>query len=269
MPDITVSPSPSPRNVTPAPGPANNNNNNNPPTTPSPTPPAPASDGFEASASLRQKKAAEKALGVIGHRPGPVDGRFTAATRAAIKTFQRARDLPQTGELDRKTYVDLRAVEKQTKKGVQTAGLGGRGQGVGPATLRALRSPPLNLNTVKGCAEFLLRSPNVSFWTGLSTGSDRVNLQRLANGQRAQVPATGGAVIPKLSMMQALVAMAKAGPIMINALTGGSHSTNSNHYRGTAVDMDISVGNTAEIEAIGRRFGGIRNFERTHIHMDF
>ena len=487
MPDITVSPtSPAPRNNgTPGNGPR-------PAPAPAPTPapaPAPVSDGFEAGASMRQKKAAEKALGAIGHKPGAVDGRITSTTRDALKTFQKARGLEQSGELTRRTYVELRDVEKNAKKGVQSAGLlssstkkveqslrrlgydvgaadglfthktadavkaykrdqgmeagagemgqrgrevlnkeikalahkpfrarvknttahkkadqlvsketrkdggvvvgdrgahvatlqrhlrsagfdpkstngvfdertagmvkefqkksgleptgkvgaatwkklrqaqmeassstspsqrkgeqsgavkkseellkklgfnpgavdgfydsrtqkaldrfrarydlGGKGQGIGKATLKALKSPPLNLNTVKGCAEFLLRSNNVSFWTGLSTGSDRKNLERLAKGQRALVPATGGSVIPKLSVMQALVAMAKNGPIMINALTGGAHSTNSNHYRGTAIDLDISVGNTAEIEAIGRRFGGIRNFERTHIHMDF
>ncbi|MDP2343168.1 MAG: peptidoglycan-binding domain-containing protein [Deltaproteobacteria bacterium] len=487
MPDITVSPSPSPApgNVTPAPSPGTPAPGTPPPPT---TTTAPVSDGFEASASLRQRKAAEKALGVIGYRPGAVDGRITAPTRAALEKFQHARGLEKTGELDRKTYSDLRAVEKQTKKGVQTAGLlssgtkkveqhlkrlgydvgaadglftgktadavkafkrdqgmnqsgsmgeqarkvlnkeigalahkpnrcrvkntnahkaadrgvereskqpggvsvgdrgahvahiqrhlraagfdpksaggvfdertagmvkefqkksgleatgkvgfttwkklrgaqmeartatspkqdigersgavkrtetllkklgfnpgavdgtydartqqaldrfrkrfdlGSRGQGVGPATLKALKSPPLNLDTVKGCAQFLLRSNNVSYWTGLSSGSDRANIQRLANGGRALVPATGGSVVPKLAMMQALVAMAKQGPIMINALTGGTHSSNSNHYRGTAVDLEISVGNTAEIQAIGRRYGGIRNFETSHIHMDF
>src|SRR5207237_8556458 len=97
---------------------------------------------------------------------------------------------------------------------------------------------PSNTNTVQGCAQFLLKSPNVSFWTGLSSGSDRANLERLAHGQPAYVPATGGHVMPKLSMLKALVDMAKHGHIMINALTGGTHSVGSNHYSGTAVDLD-------------------------------
>lgn len=128
---------------------------------------------------------------------------------------------------------------------------------------------PMNLNTVRGCAQFLLESPNVRFWSGLSTGSDRKNLERLARGDKAFVPATGGHVTPKLSMMRALVDMAKHGRVMINALTGGSHSSNSNHYRGTAVDLDLSTGNAGQLAAIARRYGGIRNFETTHIHLDF
>jgi hypothetical protein len=69
--------------------------------------------------------------------------------------------------------------------------------------------------------------------------------------------------------MQALVEMSKQGPIMINALTGGEHSDGSNHYSGTAVDLDISVGDPAQIEAIANQFGGVRNFETDHIHIDF
>ncbi|MFL5319349.1 MAG: hypothetical protein ACJ790_06800 [Myxococcaceae bacterium] len=128
---------------------------------------------------------------------------------------------------------------------------------------------PMNTNTVQGCAQFLLHSPNVSFWTGLSSGSDRKNLELLAHGKPAFVPATGGHVFPKLSLMQALVDMAKHGRIQINALTGGTHSPNSNHYHGTAVDLDINVGNTSQIVAIANRHGGFRNFETDHIHLDF
>ena len=129
--------------------------------------------------------------------------------------------------------------------------------------------PPMNLHTVKGCAQFLLKSKNVSFWSGLSTGSDRKNLERLAKGEKAYVPATGGHVTPKLKMMEALVAMAKHGHVMINALTGGHHAPNSNHYHGTAVDLDLSTGNAAALQRIAARYGGHRNFETSHIHLDF
>ena len=83
------------------------------------------------------------------------------------------------------------------------------------------------------------------------------------------MPATGGQVLPKLKMMQALVAMSKKGKIMINALTGGHHTTGSNHYRGTAVDLDLSTGNAAMIQSIARKYGGVRNSETSHIHLDF
>jgi hypothetical protein len=139
----------------------------------------------------------------------------------------------------------------------------------GALGLEALDKTPVNLKTVAGCAQALLNSKNVSFWSGLSTGSDEKNLERLADGKKALVPAKGTQVMPKLSMMRALVAMSKRGKIQINALTGGVHSTNSNHYRGTAVDLSIHTGNSGMIERVARKFGGIRNFERTHIHLDF
>lgn len=129
--------------------------------------------------------------------------------------------------------------------------------------------PPENLNTVKGCAQFLLKSPNVSFWSGLSSGSDRKNVERLANGEKAYVPATGGYVTPKLKLMQALVAMAKAGRVQINALTGGVHTPGSNHYKGEAVDLELTVGNPSQLVRIANKYGGVRNSETTHIHLDF
>jgi peptidoglycan hydrolase-like protein with peptidoglycan-binding domain len=184
----------------------------------------------------------ERVLKKLKLHPGRVDGVFDTATQRAVLKFQKKhRGLADTGRIDRKT---LQAMERAAR-------------------------PKFNLKTVKGCAQFLLHSKNVSFWTGLSTGSDRKNLERLARGEKAFVPATGGHVTPKLSLMRALVDMAKRGHIMINALTGGIHSPNSNHYRGTAVDLDISTGNAGMIERIARRHGGLRNFERDHIHLDF
>ena len=135
--------------------------------------------------------------------------------------------------------------------------------------LHAIKHQLSDTKTVAGCARTLLASKNVSFWSGLSTGSDRKNLQLLAEGKKAFVPATGEHVMPRLKMMQALVDMAKHGPIMINALTGGSHSPNSNHYHGTAVDLDLSTGNASMIQSIAAKHGGVRNYETDHIHLDF
>jgi hypothetical protein len=126
-----------------------------------------------------------------------------------------------------------------------------------------------NLNTVAGCAQALLQSKNVSYWGGLSTGSDKKAMQALAAGKKAYVPATGKYVLPKLKMMQALVAMSKQGKIQINALTGGHHSANSNHYRGTAVDLDLNTRNASMIARVAAQYGGRRNSESSHIHLDF
>jgi hypothetical protein len=124
-------------------------------------------------------------------------------------------------------------------------------------------------DTVAGCAAALLASPNVSYWPDLSTGPELPTIQDLAAGKLAFVPHTGQHVKPKLNLMQALVAMAQKGPVMIDALTGGTHTPNSNHYRGTAVDISIKVGNTQQIVATAERFGGRRNSETSHIHLDF
>jgi peptidoglycan hydrolase-like protein with peptidoglycan-binding domain len=51
----------------------------------------------------------EGRLSSLGLNPGPVDGRFDAASRRAIGAFQQSRDLPVTGFLDNKSMVALMA----------------------------------------------------------------------------------------------------------------------------------------------------------------
>jgi hypothetical protein len=186
--------------------------------------------------------ATKKVLRKLGYKSVKADGIFDARTVSAVKRFEKKHHMKADGIVTKSEFLKMRKLSLQ---------------------------PKYNLKTVRGCAQFLLHSKNVSFWSGLSTGSDRKNLELLAKGKSAFVPATGGHVKPKLSMMRALVDMAKHGRIMINALTGGHHSTNSNHYHGTAVDLDVSVGSASQIAAIARKYGGFRNFETSHIHLDF
>ena len=64
--------------------------------------------------------------------------------------------------------------------------------------------------------------------------------------------------------------MVKQGDVKINCITNGKHVPTSNHYRGKAVDLDLSSPLGAHaIEGIAREHGGRRNFEPTHIHIDF
>lgn len=155
--------------------------------------------------------------------------------------------------------------------------LGGSGGGTGiPVNWKEERArfdlpiePAATTKTVEGCAQILLDSKNVGYWSDLSTGSDRTSLEQLAKDGTADVPFTGGETTPQLPMMQALVDMARQGPIQINALTGGEHSVGSNHYIGHAVDLDIGVGDPAQIESIANAHGGTRNSEADHIHLDF
>jgi peptidoglycan hydrolase-like protein with peptidoglycan-binding domain len=43
----------------------------------------------------------------FGRDPGPVDGRFTAQTQAAVRAFQARYGMPVTGVLDRTTRLEL------------------------------------------------------------------------------------------------------------------------------------------------------------------
>lgn len=49
----------------------------------------------------------EQRLRQLGTDPGPIDGIFDEATRRAIRSFQRARDLPETGHLSEATLARL------------------------------------------------------------------------------------------------------------------------------------------------------------------
>jgi peptidoglycan hydrolase-like protein with peptidoglycan-binding domain len=218
------------------------------------------------------------------------DGRFGRKTERAVRDAQRRMGVAADGVVGPDTRAALErahspgvagASQEQGRRPTPPAprGPGSASQprtGADPAGGRRTggseRVQPggnEDTRTVAGAARFLLNSPNVKFWNGLSTGSDRKNLERLARGERAMVDAQGHQVAVNPRMMQALAEMARRGPIQINALTGGVHSHGSQHYRGNAVDLSTHVGNAREIERIAQQFGGRRNHERTHIHLSF
>lgn len=119
--------------------------------------------------------------------------------------------------------------------------------------------------------EFLLATPNTRFvYVSPTGGSARGGLQAQAAGRKAPVAATGGRTDLAMNMLAALEEMARAGVILINCLTNGQHVSGSNHYVGRAVDLDnTSPLGAARIKAIAEKHGGSRNFETSHIHLDF
>ena len=74
-------------------------------------------------------KKAQEALKSKGHNPGSMDGVMGSQTRQAIKAFQKANGLKETGSLDAETAEKL-GVEKGTASGASSRGSAGvdRGQ---------------------------------------------------------------------------------------------------------------------------------------------
>jgi hypothetical protein len=67
--------------------------------------PGPASLG---GAPGGQVRAAQAELGRLGYKPGPVDGVIGPRTSGALRAFQRAQQLPETGSLTPETLSRLR-----------------------------------------------------------------------------------------------------------------------------------------------------------------
>jgi cell wall-associated NlpC family hydrolase len=51
----------------------------------------------------------QRRLSTVGFSPGPIDGDFGPKTEAAVKQFQRANKLPETGIVDSQSWARLRA----------------------------------------------------------------------------------------------------------------------------------------------------------------
>jgi peptidoglycan hydrolase-like protein with peptidoglycan-binding domain len=56
---------------------------------------------------MDQIRQVQEALKAKGHDPGPVDGTMGAETQEALRAFQKAEDLPVTGQLDSETISKL------------------------------------------------------------------------------------------------------------------------------------------------------------------
>lgn len=67
-----------------------------------------AAKGDKMSAKGGQNvRAAQQALKDKGHDPGPIDGKMGPKTQAALKDFQKAQGLKETGRLDNETMAKL------------------------------------------------------------------------------------------------------------------------------------------------------------------
>lgn len=121
--------------------------------------------------------------------------------------------------------------------------------------------------SLRQLAQYCLDSPRVLFWTN-STGNERKRFEEIVRTGKAYVPVKGRWVTPDIDILRFIVDNAQRGnTIHVNALTGGSHSFNSRHYDGKALDTDLSYGGSQE-QQLASEHGLVRNFERTHRHYD-
>jgi peptidoglycan hydrolase-like protein with peptidoglycan-binding domain len=58
---------------------------------------------YDEASTHAQVRQAQMHLRAAGYYPGPIDGHLGPRTRAALRAYQRAHGLPQTGTLDRAT----------------------------------------------------------------------------------------------------------------------------------------------------------------------
>jgi peptidoglycan hydrolase-like protein with peptidoglycan-binding domain len=65
----------------------------------------------------QEVREAQERLKEAGFNPGPVDGQLGAQTKSAIKQYQKAHGLPQTGQLDEDTREMLMAQKTETAPG--------------------------------------------------------------------------------------------------------------------------------------------------------
>jgi peptidoglycan hydrolase-like protein with peptidoglycan-binding domain len=60
-----------------------------------------------ATSEPRFIREAQRTLGELGYRPGPIDGVVGRRTRSALTRYQRSEGIPVTGHLDAETLVRL------------------------------------------------------------------------------------------------------------------------------------------------------------------
>ena len=79
-----------------------------------------------ATAEPRFIREAQRALGELGFRPGPVDGVVGRKTRDALARYQRSEKIPVTGSLDVETMVRLDIHERVSRPAARLESEAGR-----------------------------------------------------------------------------------------------------------------------------------------------
>ncbi len=120
-------------------------------------------------------------------------------------------------------------------------------------------------------AKEILQNRRITYWNS-SNGSSRAVMQALADGKCAPTtaPNARGKCVKNLDprMLETIKEVGERRPIQINAITEKYHTNNSNHYKGKALDIQVSSAD-GTVAAVARKHGGRRNGETSHIHLDW
>jgi peptidoglycan hydrolase-like protein with peptidoglycan-binding domain len=148
-----------------------------------------------------------------------IDGSFGAGTLAAVKSFQSSKGLGPDGVVGPNTWAALTA-------------------GATTSSRAAL-------------ARAILNNSSISLATTHSSGvSDNANARQnivdTANGGAARRSsygtAPGGTVFLSVAMLQGMTTLSQSWRYGVSEICGGSHSSNSRHYVGVAVDVNTING---------------------------
>lgn len=143
------------------------------------------------------------------------------------------------------------------------------------ATDTTEEAPSETSDDLKDLATRMLQEGNITYWTNNGVNTRDV-VKALSEGKKAYTTSPEAAskeVDLNPNILKFILEASKDGRIMVNALTDKDHSSNSNHYKGLAVDLDSASQNTAipvgKLQSIASKFGGKKNGESGHHHFDF
>ncbi|MCB9822850.1 peptidoglycan DD-metalloendopeptidase family protein [Candidatus Nomurabacteria bacterium] len=138
-------------------------------------------------------------------------------------------------------------------------------------------SEPSGTGSTQELASQMISNGNITYWENNGVNTRDV-VVALSEGRKAFTTSNDPLAVENRevdinpNILSFILEAAKTGPIMVNALTDKDHSSNSNHYKGKAVDLQNSGPNTQAVsvyDAAAQKFGGVRNSETTHWHYDF